>query len=399
MTSVPARAWPAPSRGTPDEDVEWQGFELPGLVRIRLVGADRGQTAVVAGQLGLEPRPLSGDADITIRFVERLSLAEPVRYVGLDAGYAGDAFLVLRGRHKQRARVQVPLDAVGGACEITCERGVSAVPLLLAIVNLTVLGKGSLPVHGSAFRHRGRGVLVTGWAKGGKTEALLGFAAHGAEYVGDEWIYLDADRMRGIPEPIRLWDWHLQQMPSCWGKLPRSRRASLLALRRSSALLSWVGILGRRAARWTDRAVALLDSQRYAHVSPRDLFGAACGGEAPIDQVFLMTTRAGGPVTVGPADPDEVADRMAISIEEERAPLVSFYRRFRFAFPDRRNPLLERAAEIERERLRQFLRGKECGVVSHAYPPSISDIYAALRPVVEREGHVRPEPHWSTHTR
>ena len=399
MSTAAAQARAELIRGTPGVQARWPGFELPGQVRIRLEGADARASAVVGVQLGLEPHPLSGEADITIRFVDRLPLAEPVRYVGLEAGFSGDAFLVLRGKHKQHARVQVPLDEAGGACVITCERGVSTVPLLLAIVNLTVLAKGSLAVHGSAFRHGDRGVLVTGWAKGGKTEALLGFAAHGAAYVGDEWIYLDGHGMRGIPEPIRLWDWHLQQVPSCWEKLPRRRRASLLALRRTSALLSWVGRRVRRAARWTDRAGALLDSQRYAHLSPRVLFGAGDDGEAPVDLVFLVTTRAGGPIRVEPADPGDVAQRMAISDDEERAPLMAFYRRFRFAFPDRRNDLLEQAGQTERDRLRQFLRGKECYLVSHPYPPSIPDLYAALLPVVAHRDCGRPELHWSTDTR
>ena len=50
--------------------------------------------------------------------------------------------------------------------------------------------------------------------EGGKTEALLAFVARGAQYLGDEWIYVDGpNRMCGIPQPIRLWDWHLGQFP------------------------------------------------------------------------------------------------------------------------------------------------------------------------------------------
>jgi hypothetical protein len=33
--------------------------------------------------------------------------------------------------------------------------------------------------------------------------------------VGDEWVYVTADgsRVHGIPEPIRIWGWHLRQLP------------------------------------------------------------------------------------------------------------------------------------------------------------------------------------------
>ena len=69
--------------------------------------------------------------------------------------------------------MQLPLERAGDRCEIVCERGLSAVPHLVAIVNLTALAHGVLPLHASAFSWNGTGILATGWAKGGKTEALL----------------------------------------------------------------------------------------------------------------------------------------------------------------------------------------------------------------------------------
>ena len=83
-------------------------------------------------------------------------------------------------------------------------RGLPAIPLLVPIVNLTALANGALPLHASAFVHRGTGVVATGWSKGGKTEALLAFSANGARYVGDEWVYVAADgsRVSGIPSPF-----------------------------------------------------------------------------------------------------------------------------------------------------------------------------------------------------
>src|SRR5918997_82180 len=112
-------------------------FDLHGIVGIRLVGASPGDERAVADQLG------------------------PIRTPGLDR----EPDIVIR------------------------------------FVNLTALAKGALPLHAAAFTYRGTGVVVTGWAKGGKTETLLGFMAAGAEYVGDEWVYLDANgrHVHGIP--------------------------------------------------------------------------------------------------------------------------------------------------------------------------------------------------------
>src|SRR5215211_1589126 len=186
-----------------------RGFDLHGLAAIAVADASASELAVVGRQLGLAESVLDRAPDITVRFVDRLEVSGRLRYLGLDdAAFTDDAFLVLRGRHKSRVRVAVPLHRIGTGCEIVCERGLSAVPLLVPILNLTVLANGALPLHASAFVHRGRGCVATGWTKGGKTEALLAFASAGAEYAGDEWVYVsgDGDRVWGIPEPVRVWD-------------------------------------------------------------------------------------------------------------------------------------------------------------------------------------------------
>src|SRR5207247_1046267 len=102
------------------------------------------------------------------------------------------------------ARARVDFRQIGGRCEIVSQSGLGPVPLLIGIVTVTALGKSFVPLHGSAFVHNATGIIVTGWAKGGKTEALLAFAEHGARYVGDEWILLSSDgrKVYGVPEHI-----------------------------------------------------------------------------------------------------------------------------------------------------------------------------------------------------
>jgi hypothetical protein len=55
--------------------------------------------------------------------------------------------------------------------------------LLISILNLTMLAKGFLPMHASAFTYKNTGVVATGWAKGGKTETLFAFMANGAASI------------------------------------------------------------------------------------------------------------------------------------------------------------------------------------------------------------------------
>jgi len=209
-------------------------YDLHGVVGVRLLGATPREIAAVDEQLGPIRRPLQRPPDVVIRFVEHLQPSGTVRLLGLDeAGFTDDAFLVLRGKQKSRARVQIPMATLGQSCEILCERGVLAVPLLIPILNLTALARGALPLHAAALQYGGKGILVTGWSKGGKTETLLAFMAQGARYIGDEWVYIDAqgDTMHGVPEPVRVWDWHLQQLPALRQALGAGTRLRLRLLR------------------------------------------------------------------------------------------------------------------------------------------------------------------------
>jgi hypothetical protein len=213
--------------------------------------------------------------------VDRIQLSSSIRYIGVeDAGFTDDAFLILRGKYQSSIKVQIPFDQIGsGQCEIVCESGLPAIPLLIAIINLTALSKGVLPLHASALLYNGKGILITGWSKGGKTETLLAFAANGAEYVGDEWIYLSSDgqRMYGIPEPTRIWYWHLQEMERYKAMVKRKDLRRLQALNFFAKTLERLesSSLGHRAGflQALKRFTALVKRQLYVQLPPEKLFG------------------------------------------------------------------------------------------------------------------------------
>jgi len=369
-------------------------FDLHGIVGIRLVGASSADVSAVTRQLGPIRRPLDRRPDIVIRFVPRLEVGSSLRLLGVDeAGYSDDAFLVMRSKHKTRARVQIPFERIGEGGEVVCEQGVPAVPLLTAMVNLAALSRGVVALHASAFTYRGTGVLVTGWAKGGKTETLLGFMARGAEYVGDEWIYLaeDGRRMYGIPEPIRLWDRQLDELPQYRRRLARKQAARLRMLKLATKTLD-------RAAtsRWTrrllpldvmSRLVPLLERQRYVQVAPHEFFHGATGSlQARPDKLVLVLSHDSPRMTVERIGAQEIVERIVFSLQEERKELVSKYRMFRFAFPERSNGLIERAAELERERLGRFWAGRGAYLVKHPYPPSPVDLFETMEPLFQQGG-------------
>jgi hypothetical protein len=351
-------------------------YDLHGLAGVRLLGATPADAVAVDRQLGPIRAPLRREPEIVVRFVDRLDVGAPVRLLGLDeAGFTDDAFLILRSRHKARSRVRLPIEQLGGQCEVECEHGIPAVPLLIAAINLTVLARGALPLHASAFVHEGRGVVVTGWSKGGKTEAVLAFMMRGASFVGDEWVYVEPGgaTVHGIPEPLRLWEWQLRQLPELRRKLGRSERARLAALRTA------VGTLRDRGPR---RLEALLAGQLHADVAPGELFPPGrIALSGPFDRLFLAGSWEEQRVEARPVEPAVVGARIASSLQYERAPLTHVYEQFRFAFPERRNPVLEDAADRERALLEQVMAGKPAYAVDHPYPVDLAALFDVMAPL------------------
>lgn len=363
-------------------------FDLHGFVRLRLLDALPGDVAIITRQLGPLRAPLEGDADITIRFVDDLSDRRPVTFVGWpDMGFTDDTCYLLKGRDGVAARTRLPFDSVGGRCDIVCERRAGFVPHLLAVVNFAALEKGILPLHASAFTYRGVGVLAAGWAKGGKTETLLAFASRGAEYVGDEWIYLTPDgHMYGVPEPIRLWHWHVRQLPDLRARLSRSVRARLDVL---SATAAYSRALGHRLpprgmpASIVRRAAPVIARQAYVQVPPAELFGSgAIALRGRLDHFLLLASHDAETVTHEEVDAAFVGRRMLASLEEERAPFMAAYRQWCFAFPDRRSSTVERAGELEQLLIDKVLAGRRAHLVKHPYPVELTSLVAPVESIL-----------------
>ncbi len=358
-------------------------YDLHGVVGIRLLGATRADARAVARQLGPLSRTLDREPDIVIRFVDDLCLTSPVHYLGADEfAFTHDAFLGLQTKPRSCARAKIPFEQMGGRCEIVCESGMWRVPLLIAIINLTALAKGVVPLHASAFVYRGIGVLVTGWSKGGKTEALLAFMSKGAEYLGDEWIYLaaDAKEMYGIPQPIRLWDWHLEQFAEYRERVGRRNMFRLGAIR---AALTFAHLMGRgRSAAVLDRIQGLASRQTYVDVAPDRLFGPCGSLKGTIDRVFLVASGATPHVVVRPIVATEIARRMVHSVAFEFGPLLSRYLMFKFAFPGTRNERIETLEEQLGVALHRALESKPAYAVDHPYPMSITALFDEMSPLI-----------------
>ncbi|MGH7449788.1 MAG: hypothetical protein ACRENG_00430 [bacterium] len=371
-------------------------YDIHGLVGIRLVDPSTSDAAAVAKQLGPLQCPLEREPDIIVRFVKQLPTPALCHVALGNNGFTEDGFFILRSK-KKAAKVKIAFDQIGKRCEIVCETGLAAVPLLMALLNLTALKKGYVALHASAFVHNGTGVLVTGWAKGGKTEALLAFAAQGAQYVGDEWILLggDGEKMCGVPENIRLWDWHLGYLPHLRGEMKRETRWLFKAIH-------WLDKLQQQTAnaglgkifpmKMLREALPALKRQLNVAVKPQTIFGDKCGPfAARPEKVFLMMGHDAPDIEVQPIDPFVIARRMLASIHYEQLPFVEHYLAFKFAFPDHKNEFIEHAHLLQTGILCRALLGKEAYVVRHPYPVSLPALYESMRPYCETP--VKRSPH------
>jgi hypothetical protein len=362
-----------------------QDIDIHGVVRLRLEDATAEDVAKVRRQIGLRVAPAVGDPDIVIRFVDR-ARTEPLTYVRVhECGFDGDDFFVLRGKGGAPACASIPFDRVGACPEIVCERALPAVPHLVALINLTMLSKGVLALHASAYVDSGRGVVVTGWAKGGKTESLLAAMDRGAEYVGDEWVYLTSDRIAlGLPEPIRLWSWQLEQFPQLRGRRSGVQRAAMTAWSRAASAAGRLGAMRGPIAAIPRKAAPILGRQAYVQVPPAEIFGAdRILLHARVDAIVLLGSHTSSDMVIRPVSGEEIASRMAASLVDERAALLDHYTQFRFAFPDRTSPLIDEASELERKLLTKALAGLPSTSAFHPYPCDI----AALGEIVQRACH------------
>ena len=208
---------------------------------------------------------------------------------------------------------------------------------------------------------------------------ILPFMANGAEYVGDEWVYLTGDgrRMYGIPEPIRVWNWHLEQLREYRRVVGYRDRTWLRILQLVASGIDRVtsdpprGSVSRnlRRARW------LIAGQLHVDVAPQRLFGSeACRLAGVPEKILFVTTHESPEVTVRPVAAREVAARMVASLQYEQMHLLSYYQQFKFAFPGSSSELIESSGRLQ-EILDRVLSGKEAYEVRHPYPVAISSLF------------------------
>jgi hypothetical protein len=361
-------------------------YDVHGLVSIRLHDAPQHVLDAVTAELGPPASEPGREPDLTVRFVDEVHPVGYLRLLGLHQAAFDDEHFYLLDAQRRRARVD--LARLGAPCEIVCEREIARIPLLIPMLGLYLLRARHVLLHAASFVHRGKGVLVAGWQKGGKTETLLPFMAAGAQYVADEWTVVSGDEpgLHGLSNVARIWDWHFRHVPEYWACITPAQRARLRVWRgyhrlyrllpRHDQVRSWPVRLLRQVS--TEGGAAW---QGVDQIAPATLFGAnVWTGRAPLDRVFLPVLGQHEEIAVVATSGAEVAARMVSSLEFERAALTTAYQQFRFAFPDRVNPVLDSIRDLELKVLTAALGDVPAHEIRHPYPVPLRALYDAAAP-------------------
>lgn len=348
-------------------------LDVGGALTIRLVNASEKHRRRVAAQLNAcEVTPSA--PHITVQFVDRVASGAICRQGLIHTGWRGDDYYLL-DRSTGVARASLPIGHLEGAVEMTCATTERNVPGLAELVRLKLLDEGFVAAHASAVRHEGLGLVPMGWAKGGKTGAVLAFAHQGAAFVGDEWIGFSADgtTMFGIGQSIKVTDRNLDLFPRAAATVGHTQR------------LLWR--IGRGLERRELRPLAAVMprvTERFAiRAKAGEVFAVPLeASHSSPDVLFLMINTDVDQVRVEPMATRELAERMAAVGSFERSVLNRWYEGFRYAFPGRRDPVLDGAPEREQAMLEQAFAGKPAFTVAHRHPGPLEPLFAAMVEVV-----------------
>ncbi len=365
-------------------------FDLHGLVGIRLLDPPPAAVKALTNQLGHFQATLDREPDITVRFVVEIA-PHNLTYLGLNqVGFTDEDFFIINKR-TGKISAQIPMDKIGGPCEIVCRRQRSTIPFLFETIRLTLLHKGYIPLHASAFQYDGVGVLVMGWTKGGKTEALLAFANHGAYYVGDEWVIVSGDgrEMFGLPVPVSIWDWQFPYIPKLLPKLRWQQRflfKSIHSLEAIHKAITRGGLNQKFPFELLDEGMPLIKRRLRLKAWPQQIFGQRYHKtKVQLDKLWLITSHNDSAVTIDACDGVNIAQRMVYSNIAEQEELMAVYEAFRFAFPDRKNALIEEMEARQQTLLEQAFADKESYLIRHPYPVSLHLLFERLQPYCQNE--------------
>ena len=364
-------------------------FNLHSLFSIRLEDPTPETIQAVKNQLGVSPSSLQEELDLTVCYVDHFNAPMSHLVMG-STGFTHDEFYVVSSTGRKAFRVQFPFHALGEPCRVICEAGTTEIPLLHLIINLRMLAKGLMPIHASAFVFDGTGVVVNGWPKGGKTSTLFSFLAHGAQFISDDWLFVDSDsRIYGLMQPIKLSDWQLNQLPDYQQRVSRTKQWTIQGIRWLDTVMQTVpeslqtDFLPTKA--FYKGLKRLNNSQRHVYLSPEQLFGSdLVAPTGDFDVLLLTLSQETSDVVITPMATELAIERLLAAFQYEWLQWEKYYIQYLYAFPHRPNLLMDTSHKKQRELLEHILKNKPIFAVSHPHPVALDKLYQTISPVLNQ---------------
>jgi hypothetical protein len=362
-------------RGANDDGVALD-LSLGDQALLRLVDPAAEDVRAIESRLGLTAAVPGPDAAplLTIRYVPTLAVDSALRTVGKDDGAFDERSFVVRARGRAVAIVDFEHIGQPGA-EIVARRGSGVPGRLVSMLNLAMLGGRGIALHASAVELDGLGIAACGWSGSGKTEAMLGLMHLGGRFVGDEWTYLQDGRLVGLPERVRIQDWHAAQLPWLRGQVSRGATWRMGAAATAQRGGSWLGRAPIPGVRSVARGAQRVGGRRHVDLPVAALFDAPRrAASTALDRLVLLEPSTAPGIRAEPIDPLLVARRLALAHVHHRRELLGWYWQARFAFPDRRNALLDDIEAVERQRLEVALAGRPAVRIEHPHVVDIAEL-------------------------
>ncbi|QEG41895.1 hypothetical protein [Roseimaritima ulvae] len=319
------------------------GLVLHDRIRLTLVDASPRDVQAVKRLTGAWEDASTERPDVEIRFHAASSVQLPWRHMGpQDALAMDDRFALASAGGAGPIEIDLPTAGEDSPFRLNCPTGMRTGPSLLrSMINHKCVDKHWLGIHATAFTFSGRGYLACGWPRGGKTGMMLAHLLQGAEYLAAEWVYVDPreGKMHGVPESLRLRDWHLRQGASRLQNVSRRDRLRLWgrrwAAKTAAALATLTGYVRPRFGRSLGKLAAAIERHRYIDRSAADwLQQELRPRSAGLDTVLLVGTHAAEDIRVTPLAPAAAKRRLLALQEEDFSDLHAVYRRWSYAMPE-----------------------------------------------------------------
>jgi hypothetical protein len=363
-------------------------FNLHNLFLIRLENPTPEAVQAVKAQVGVHPSSFDIEPDLKVCYVDRFNA--PMNHLVMgNTGFINDEFYVVTGTGRKEYRVQFPFASLGQPCKVICETGTNEIPLLNLIINLRMLAKGLMPIHASAFVYDGIGVVVNGWPQGGKTSALFSFLTQGAQFVSDDWLFADSDgKIYGLMQPIKLSDWQLNQLPEYQSQVSRKKQWTIKGIRWLDGAMQVMPKSFQHdflpAKAFYKGLKQLNKSQRHVNLLPETLFASDLIAPTGHFDVLLLTLSHETPeVVIAPIATEIAIERLLAALQYEWMQWEKHYVQYLYAFPHRRNMLIDTSRKKQRELLEHLLAGKRTFAVNHPHPVALDELYQAISQILK----------------